>query len=109
MSSLLLLRPPGIFASSSYSVPVTMPQGLAYLAGNLLRHGHEVRCLDAFGEGLDHIDVSYAPSVRYRLALTLAQKGDADGARENLNRALEMDPFPEVQAAKAELARLESD
>ena len=50
-----------------------------------------------------------APSVRYRLALTLAQKGDADGARENLNRALEMDPFPEVQAAKAELARLESD
>ncbi len=66
MSCLFLLRPPGVFASSSYSVPVTMPQGIAYLAGNLLKHGHEVRCLDAFGEGLDHIDVSYAPSVRYR-------------------------------------------
>ena len=39
----------------------------------------------------------------------LAQIGDADGARENLYRALEMDPCPEVQAAKAELARLESD
>ena len=72
MSCLLLLRPPGIFASSSYSVPVTMPQGLAYLAGNLLKHGHEVRCLDAFGEGLDHIDVSYAPSVRYRGLSTTA-------------------------------------
>ena len=47
--------------------------------------------------------------MRYRLALALAQKGDSDGARENLSRALEMDPVPEVQAAKAELARLESD
>ena len=50
-----------------------------------------------------------APSVRYRLALALAQKGDSAAARENLARALEMDPFPEVQAARAELARLESN
>ena len=50
-----------------------------------------------------------APSVRYRLALALVLKGDSDAARENLSRALEMDPFPEVQAARAELARLESD
>ena len=50
-----------------------------------------------------------APSVRYRLALALVLKGDSDAARENLSRALEMDPFPEVQAARAELARLESN
>ncbi|MEE2673874.1 MAG: tetratricopeptide repeat protein [Myxococcota bacterium] len=50
-----------------------------------------------------------APSVRYRLALALAKKGDSERARENLSRALEMDPFPEVQAARAELARLESN
>lgn len=48
------------------------------------------------------------PSVRYRLALALAQKGDSAAARENLTRALKMDSFPEVQAARAELARLES-
>ncbi len=50
-----------------------------------------------------------APSVRYRLALALAQKGDSAAARENLTRALEMDPFTVVQAARAELARLESN
>jgi tetratricopeptide (TPR) repeat protein len=48
-------------------------------------------------------------SVHYRMALALSQKGDSAAARENLAKALEMDPFPEVQAAKAELARLESN
>ena len=66
MSRILILRPPAVFASSSYSVPVTMPQATAYLAANLLKHGHEVQCLDALAEGIDHIGVSYAPSVRYR-------------------------------------------
>jgi len=50
-----------------------------------------------------------AASVRYRLALALARKGDSQAARENLSRAISMDAFPEVQAAKAELARLESN
>jgi radical SAM superfamily enzyme YgiQ (UPF0313 family) len=43
-----------------------MPQATAYLAANLLKHGHEVQCLDALAEGIDHIGVSYAPSIRYR-------------------------------------------
>ena len=66
MSRILLIRPPAVFSSSSYSVPVTMPQATAYLAANLLKHGHEVQCLDALAEGIDHIGVSYASSVRYR-------------------------------------------
>ena len=66
MSRILLIRPPAVFASSSYSVPLTMPQATAYLAANLLKHGHEVQCLDALAEGIDHIGVSYASSVRYR-------------------------------------------
>ena len=66
MSRIFLLRPPAVFASSSYSVPLPMPQAPAYLAANLLKHGHEVQCLDALGEGVDHIGVSYASSVRYR-------------------------------------------
>ena len=66
MSRILLLRPPAVFASSSYSVPIVMPQATAYLAANLLKHGHEVQCLDALGEGVDHIGVSYASSIRYR-------------------------------------------
>jgi radical SAM superfamily enzyme YgiQ (UPF0313 family) len=49
-----------------------MPQATAYLAANLLKHGHEVHCLDALGEGLDHIDISYAASVRYRGLSTAA-------------------------------------
>jgi tetratricopeptide (TPR) repeat protein len=50
-----------------------------------------------------------SPSVRYRLALAQARKGDAAAARENLTLALKVDSFPEVQAAKAELARLDSN
>lgn len=50
-----------------------------------------------------------SPSVRYRLALAQHQKGDSKAARENLSRALEIDSFPEMQAARAELARLEND
>jgi tetratricopeptide (TPR) repeat protein len=49
-----------------------------------------------------------APSVRYRLALALASKGDSAAAREKLVQALEAESFPEQQAARAELARLES-
>ena len=48
-------------------------------------------------------------NVLYHLALAQVQKGDSVAARQNLALALEMDSFPEVQAAKAELARLESN
>lgn len=66
MSRLVLIRPPTVFAASSFSAPVTMPQALAYLSANLIEHGHEVQCIDALGEGINHIGVSYSPRVRYR-------------------------------------------
>jgi tetratricopeptide (TPR) repeat protein len=48
-------------------------------------------------------------SVRYRMALALARKGDSAAARETLTQALDAPPFPELKAAQAELARLESN
>jgi radical SAM superfamily enzyme YgiQ (UPF0313 family) len=66
MSRILLIRPPAIFSGASYSVPITMPLALAYLSANLLKHGHDVSNIDALGEDIDHIGVSFGPSVRYR-------------------------------------------
>jgi radical SAM superfamily enzyme YgiQ (UPF0313 family) len=66
MSHVLLIRPPSVFSASTYSAPVTMPLANAYLSANLLKHGHRVTNIDALGEDIDHIDVSYHPHVRYR-------------------------------------------
>jgi radical SAM superfamily enzyme YgiQ (UPF0313 family) len=66
MSHILLIRPPSVFSASTYSAPVTMPLANAYLSANLLKHGHRVTNIDALGEDIDHIDVSYHPHVRYR-------------------------------------------
>ena len=49
-----------------------------------------------------------APSIRYHLALALDRKGEKQRALEALRQALQAGPFPEAEAAKSELARLES-
>ncbi|MEQ1918777.1 MAG: radical SAM protein [Elusimicrobiota bacterium] len=66
MSRLLLIRPPAVFSINNYSSPVTMPLSLAYLSAALREKGHLVDNIDALGEGLEHMAVSYAPGVRYR-------------------------------------------
>lgn len=66
MSRILLLRPPSVFAAATYSVPMTMPVALAYLAAALREKGHQVDHIDALGEDINHFGVSYAPNVRYR-------------------------------------------
>lgn len=66
MSRLLLLRPPSVFSAGAYSAAITMPVALAYLSAALREKGHLVDNIDALGEDLGHIDVSYAPNVRYR-------------------------------------------
>jgi len=48
-----------------------------------------------------------SPSIEYRLGMALAAKGDTKEARAVLTRALERPAFPEADAARAELARLQ--
>ena len=83
------------------------PETLDTLGWVQFKRGDVDAALGSFEASLK--DRPDAPSVRYRLALAQAQKGDAVAARQNLAKALEMDSFPEVQAARAELARLESN
>jgi tetratricopeptide (TPR) repeat protein len=45
--------------------------------------------------------------ARYRLGLSLARKGDVDGARAAFQKVLESADAPESELARAELARLE--
>ncbi len=47
-------------------------------------------------------------SIQYRLGLALAASGDKEAARKVIGNALEKPPFPEAEAARAELARLEN-
>lgn len=47
-------------------------------------------------------------TARYHLALALERSGDRDGAKAELKQALASASFPEAEAAKSELARLES-
>jgi tetratricopeptide (TPR) repeat protein len=48
-----------------------------------------------------------SPSVRYHLALALAANGDPEQAQRLLQEALDTGEFPESDAARSELARLE--
>ena len=52
-------------------------------------------------------DGSYA-TARYHLGLSLQRSGDAAGAKKELRLAVAAGEFPELAAAKTELARLES-
>ncbi|CAG0971322.1 hypothetical protein MYXO_01319 [Myxococcaceae bacterium] len=47
------------------------------------------------------------PTIRYHLGLALAQSGDRDRAMATLREALALGPFPDAEAAKQEIARLE--
>ena len=46
-------------------------------------------------------------TARYHLALALERSGDRDGAKLELKQALASEAFPEAEAARSELARLE--
>jgi tetratricopeptide (TPR) repeat protein len=83
------------------------PETLDTLGWVQLKRGDVDGAVEAFGESLE--DRPDSPSVRYRLALALARKGDDAGALESLTLALEEPAFPEVQQARAELARLQNN
>lgn len=50
---------------------------------------------------------SDSPSIRYRLGTALGRAGDSERARKMLQIALESGAFPEAEAARRELAKLE--
>lgn len=50
MCHVTLIRPAAVSSVHAYSVPITPPLGVAYLAGSLEAAGHEVAVIDALGE-----------------------------------------------------------
>ena len=61
-----LLRPPAIFSASSYSTPLTLPLGPAYLAGTLEAAGYRVEVVDAIGEGILQIRKSADGRLKFQ-------------------------------------------
>lgn len=51
-----ILRPPIIYSSKSFSIPVTPPIAVAYLTALLLKNGFAVNPIDAIGEDVHHIE-----------------------------------------------------
>jgi tetratricopeptide (TPR) repeat protein len=72
----------------------------------LLQRGDSERAVELFQTALEKQPTS--ASIRYHLGLALAQQGEKQRALETLRQALEAGPFPEAEAAKSELARLEA-
>ncbi len=51
-----LIKPPIIFSKNSYSAPLTMPLGLAYVAAVLEKAGYRASIIDCPGVAVDHIE-----------------------------------------------------
>lgn len=64
--NILLIRGPNIFSGNAYTNPLTLPLGIAYLAGNLRQKGHKVTVIDAIAADIHHIGESFAENVFYR-------------------------------------------
>jgi len=80
------------------------PDTLDTLGWVQFKRGNVEAAAKAFAQALELRPES--SSVRYRLALAQAARGESKAAVANLNQALLSD-FPEAEAARAELARLE--
>lgn len=50
-----LIRPSYVIGDGTFSVPIGVPMGVAYLAAVVREAGHEVRVIDALGESPDQI------------------------------------------------------
>jgi tetratricopeptide (TPR) repeat protein len=71
-----------------------------------LQRGDNAHAAELFQEALDKRPDS--PSIRYHLGLALARQGDHQRALELLRQAVKGGPFPEADAARSEIARLET-
>jgi tetratricopeptide (TPR) repeat protein len=72
----------------------------------LLQRGQNDRAIELFEKAL--AEQPGSATIRYHLGLALGKKGEKDRALESLRTALAAGPFPEAEAAKSELARLEA-
>ena len=70
-----------------------------------LKQGNADEAVGVLGKALEARPNS--PSIEYHLGAALAAKGDKDEARAILTKALEATAFPEADAARAELAKLQ--
>jgi tetratricopeptide (TPR) repeat protein len=72
----------------------------------LLQRGQTDRAVELFSQSLEQRPGS--ATIQYHLGLALGKQGDKGRALATLRKALETGPFPEADAAKSELARLEA-
>ncbi|MBN1512112.1 MAG: B12-binding domain-containing radical SAM protein [Phycisphaerae bacterium] len=63
MTAITLIRPPTVATANSYSVPITPPLGLAYVAASLEAAGHQVTIIDAVGEAPLHREATCHPRL----------------------------------------------
>src|SRR5690349_6793280 len=55
---LTLIKPPIIFSKNSYSTPIALPLGLAYIASVMERSGYPVQLIDCVGRDINRIQRS---------------------------------------------------
>lgn len=65
MSVVTLIKPPLIFSKNSYSTPLTLPIGLAYMAAVLEKAGYRVKILDCPSLGMNEIRLT--PDGQFKL------------------------------------------
>jgi tetratricopeptide (TPR) repeat protein len=81
------------------------PEILDTLGSVHLKRGEARKAIEVFDRVVEA--GAGSPSTHYRLGVALIESGNTGRAREVLNRALGAGPFPEAEAARRHLARLE--
>ena len=60
-----LIRPPILFSAKSYSTPLTLPVGIAYIAAALEKSNYRVKIIDCPGAGIDEIRLT--PDGKFKI------------------------------------------
>ena len=107
----LLSQPPNpdldralVFAEEAHRIDGS-PEITDTLAWVHLQRGQNEQAVELFQQAIEQRPESQ--SIRYHLGVALGRQGERQRALETLRQALEAGPFPEADAAKSELARLE--
>lgn len=106
MAFLTLIRPPTVASRHSYSIPVTPPLGLAYVAAALREEGHRVQFIDALAEDLAQIRPAVHPELVYQ-GLSIGQvveRVDKSAAAIGLTSMFSLE-WPHLRALVAALGK----